>query len=86
MKLKDIADSFELQTIGNVDKEISGLASLEKAGPDDLAFLFSRSHRESLVSSEAGAFVLKKEDKFITETIFTHKKSILESVKKDFSF
>jgi UDP-3-O-[3-hydroxymyristoyl] glucosamine N-acyltransferase len=63
VKLKDIADSFELQTIGNVDKEISGLASLEKAGPDDLAFLFSRSHRESLVSSEAGAFVLKKEDK-----------------------
>jgi len=63
VKLKDIADSFELQIIGNVDKEISGLASLEKAGPDDLAFLFSRSHRESLVSSEAGAFVLKKEDK-----------------------
>ena len=30
--------------------------------------------------------VLKKEDKFITETIFTHKKSILESVKKDFSY
>ena len=62
MKLKDIADSFELETIGNVDKEISGLASLENAGPDDLAFLFSRHHRESLVSSEAGAFVLKKED------------------------
>ena len=63
MKLKDIADSFELETIGNADKEISGLASLENAGPGDLAFLFSSSHREFLVSSGAGALVLRKEDK-----------------------
>ena len=63
MKLKDIADSFELETIGNADIEISGLASLENAGPGDLAFLFSSSHREFLVSSGAGALVLRKEDK-----------------------
>ena len=63
MKLKDIADSLNLETIGNADKEISGLASLGNAGPNDLAFLFSSSYRESLAFSAAGAFVLKKEDK-----------------------
>ena len=63
MKLKDIADSLNLETIGNANKEITGLASLENAGPDELAFLFSSSYRESVLLSGAGAFVLKKEDK-----------------------
>tara|TARA_Y100001978_G_C23689347_1_gene433812 strand:- start:1550 stop:2569 length:1020 start_codon:yes stop_codon:yes gene_type:complete len=67
LKLKDIADSLNLETIGNADKEILGLASLDNAGQNDLAFLFSSSYRESLISSRAGAFVLKKEDKHLID-------------------
>ena len=78
MKLKHIADSLNLETIGNADKEISGLASLGNAGPNDLAFLFSRSYRESLTCSAAGAFVLKKEDKVLH--LFGHRQFYL---KKD---
>jgi len=67
VKLVEIAETFGLETSGNADIEISGLASLEDAGQDELAFLFSSAYRDSISKSRAAAFVIRKEDSVLTD-------------------
>ena len=62
MKLGDIAQKFQLDCGEAADVEITGIASLQNAGPGDLAFLFASSHRGQLATTKAAAVVLKEAD------------------------
>ena len=61
MKLKDIADRLELQLEGNGDVEISGVNSLERAGPGELSFLANRKYTPLLKTTRAGAVMVSKD-------------------------
>lgn len=62
MKLGDIAQRFQLECGGGADTEIDGIASLQEAGPGQLAFLFNSSHRSRLAATKAAAVVLRAAD------------------------
>ena len=66
MKLSDIADQFHLESLGNTDVEITGIAGLEGASDNQLSFLFSSNYRDLLAESQAGAVVLFPEDAALT--------------------
>ena len=67
MKLSDIADQFQLESLGNTDVEITGIAGLEGASKQQLSFLFSSNYRDLLAGSQAGAVVLRPEDAALTD-------------------
>ena len=61
MKLVDLADRLHCRLEGSGDAEISGVNSLERAGPDQLSFLSNRKYTPLLKKTRAGA-VLVSED------------------------
>ena len=61
MKLKDIADRLQLQLEGNGEVEISGVNSLERAGPGELSFLANRKYTPLLKTTRAGAVMVSKD-------------------------
>jgi UDP-3-O-[3-hydroxymyristoyl] glucosamine N-acyltransferase len=55
--LQDIADGVRARLVGNAQIEISGVASLESAGPDDLVFVEDEKHLAAALRSRAGAVI-----------------------------
>jgi len=62
LKLREIAEQFQLECRGDSDLEITGIAGLRDAEADQLTFLFSNRYVPLLQSSRAGAVVLRAED------------------------
>jgi len=60
--LADLADRFGLQLVGNPGHAVSGVGTLEGAGPDDLSFLSNRAYRSRLPATRAGAVILASDD------------------------
>ena len=67
MKLRDIADQFQLESVGDADVDITGIASLEGASDQDLSFLFSPKYYDSLLVSDAAAVILRPKDVALTQ-------------------
>ncbi len=61
MKLREIAARLGLKVDGNAEVEISGVNSLEQAGPGELSFLANRKYTALLKKTRAGAVLLPKE-------------------------
>ncbi|MQA52537.1 UDP-3-O-(3-hydroxymyristoyl)glucosamine N-acyltransferase [Pseudomonas piscis] len=59
MKLGQLAEFLGATLRGNAEKEITGLATLQEAGPAQLSFLANPQYRKYLVDSQAGAVLLK---------------------------
>ncbi len=62
LSLREIADQFDLELIGEPSTSIRNIASLEHAKRDELAFLFNSSHKIHLKASQAGAVVIRPSD------------------------
>lgn len=60
--LGEIAQQLGLELVGDATVEISGIASLADAGPDQLTFLFNSSYAGLLARSQAAAVVLRPGD------------------------
>jgi UDP-3-O-[3-hydroxymyristoyl] glucosamine N-acyltransferase len=58
-RLGDLSDRFGLELQGNEDHEITGVGTLENAGPTQLSFLSNRAYRNLVATTRAGAVVLK---------------------------
>jgi UDP-3-O-[3-hydroxymyristoyl] glucosamine N-acyltransferase len=61
MKLKEIANSLGCELKGNPELEISGLASIESAGPGDLTFLSNPRYHKHLATTLASAVILEND-------------------------
>jgi UDP-3-O-[3-hydroxymyristoyl] glucosamine N-acyltransferase len=57
VRLADLAHRLGLEVEGDASVEIAGLASLEDAGPGDLAFIRSPAYQDALSASRAGAVI-----------------------------
>ena len=62
INLKEIARRLDLEIVGDGSIEISGIANLVDASPNDITFLFSTSYKKFLGNTSAGAVVLRQED------------------------
>ncbi|MBQ75056.1 MAG: UDP-3-O-(3-hydroxymyristoyl)glucosamine N-acyltransferase [Gammaproteobacteria bacterium] len=62
ISLREIADQFDLELIGDASIEVSGIASLVDAVPGELAFLFQSSYKNQLKTSNASAIVAREAD------------------------
>ena len=62
MKLGQLAEFLAADLQGNADKSITGLATLQEAGPSQLSFLANTQYRKYLVGCTAGAVLLKAAD------------------------
>ena len=62
-RLFDLAACAGAELQGDPDRRIRGLATLETAGPDDVAFLANRRYRGQLVDCRAGAVILQSADR-----------------------
>lgn len=60
MKLREIAERLRLTLDGDGEVEISGVNSLEKAGPRDLSFLANRKYTPLLKTTRAAAVMVSK--------------------------
>jgi len=60
--LAELARRLELELRGDGRREIRSVATLEGAGPSDLAFVASRQYRSLLATTRAGAVILRAED------------------------
>ena len=59
--LEELADRLQLTVSGDSTRQISGLATLEAAGPGDLAFLSNKKYQAQLSHTRAGAVILRPE-------------------------
>ena len=62
MKLGQLAEFLGATLRGDAEKLITGLATLQEAGPDQLSFLANPQYRKFLAVSSAGAVLLKDAD------------------------
>ena len=62
MKLGQLAEFLGATVSGDPEKLITGLATLQEAGPDQLSFLANPQYRKFLPDSHAGAVLLKAAD------------------------
>ncbi len=62
LKLGDIATQFQLECRGDVERVVSGIANLQEANSEQLAFLFNSSYKHLLATTQAAAVVLRPED------------------------
>jgi UDP-3-O-[3-hydroxymyristoyl] glucosamine N-acyltransferase len=62
MKLKDIATHLGRRFVGDGDTEISGVAGLDEAGPNELTFLSNPRYRQRVGSTRAAAVIIGRED------------------------
>ncbi|MBF8268888.1 MAG: lpxD [Gammaproteobacteria bacterium] len=60
--LREIADAIAADLQGEADCVITGIATIQKAGPSDLCFLANRRYFPYLSSTRAGAVILGPED------------------------
>ncbi|MEJ6515523.1 MAG: UDP-3-O-(3-hydroxymyristoyl)glucosamine N-acyltransferase [Pseudomonadales bacterium] len=65
--LGEIAERFSLELRGDPTIQISGIASLEEATVEQLAFLFNSTFTKSLAGSQAAAVVLSENDAASTD-------------------
>ncbi len=59
--LKEVASAIKAELLGDESVPLSGLASLESAGPSELSFLSSSRYEKHLETTKAGAVILKSE-------------------------
>ena len=59
--LAELADLLGLEFAGEAHRQITGLASLELAAPDQLSFAVSRKYQSQLAATRAGAVILPAE-------------------------
>lgn len=62
IKLGELAEFLGATLRGSPEKEITGLATLQEAGPAQLSFLANPQYRKYLVDSQAAAVLLKAAD------------------------
>ncbi|WP_409283869.1 UDP-3-O-(3-hydroxymyristoyl)glucosamine N-acyltransferase [Pseudomonas protegens] len=62
IKLGQLAEFLGATLRGDAEKEITGLATLQEAGPAQLSFLANPQYRKYLVDCQAGAVLLKAAD------------------------
>ena len=62
IKLGQLAEILGATLRGNEEKQITGLATLQEAGPAQLSFLANPQYRKYLADSQAGAVLLKVAD------------------------
>src|SRR5476649_6086 len=62
IKLGELAEFLGATLSGSPEKEITGLATLQEAGPAQLSFLANPQYRKYLVDSQAAAVLLKAAD------------------------
>ena len=62
IKLGRLAEFLGATLRGSAEKEITGLATLQEAGPAQLSFLANPQYRKYLVDCHAGAVLLKAAD------------------------
>jgi UDP-3-O-[3-hydroxymyristoyl] glucosamine N-acyltransferase len=60
--LSDLADRFGLELRGDGTRQISGVGTLAKAGPEQLSFLANRAYLSQLSETRAGAVILAAKD------------------------
>ena len=58
LRLSEVADLLDGELVGAEDPEITGVASIEEAGPGDLTFLSSKRHGRALAASGAAAVIV----------------------------
>lgn len=62
LSLQELADFLDAKLVGDPKCKISGLATLDKAGPGQLSFFTNRTYRSHLVKTKAAAVILGSED------------------------
>ena len=62
IKLGQLAEFLGATLRGDQDRNITGLATLQEAGPDQLSFLANPQYRKYLTEAKAGAVLLKPAD------------------------
>lgn len=60
--LAQLAEGLDARLVGDAQKQVTGLAALEDAGPNHVSFLANRQFRKLLVNSQAGALLLTEAD------------------------
>ena len=63
MNLKDIVARLGGEAVGEVSTPLTGVATLDSAGPGDIAFLANPKYRARLASTRAGAVILGPGDR-----------------------
>lgn len=58
MKLRELAERLQIQLDGDGEQEITGVNSLERAGPTELSFLSNRKYTPLLKTTRAGAILV----------------------------
>ena len=60
--LGELATLFSVKSQGNLDQKISGIASLDRAQPNQISFLIHPKFRPFLADTEAGAVIISSKD------------------------
>jgi len=61
--LAELAASFDAEIIGDRDREISGVATLQQAGEGELSFFHNRKYKQHLLATKAAVVVISAQDK-----------------------
>ena len=92
--LKEIADIVGGSIEGNSSKSINGIGTLDSANSNQISYAVSTKYKDSLKSSNAGAFIIKKDLKhlcpndsiivdnvYLAYSILTHKFKVNQNIQ-----
>jgi len=92
--LKEIADIVGGSIEGNSSKSINGIGTLDSANSNQISYAVSTKYKDSLKTSNAGAFIIKKDLKrlcpndsiivdnvYIAYSILTHKFKVNQNIQ-----
>ena len=63
LTLREIVARLGGEAVGEADRPLSGVATLDSAGPDEITFLANPRYRSRLASTRAGALILSPADR-----------------------
>ncbi|MGE5617011.1 MAG: LpxD N-terminal domain-containing protein, partial [Bacillota bacterium] len=63
LTLREIVEHLGGEAVGEVAEPLTGVATLDSAGPRDIAFLANPKYRSRLASTAAGAVILGRGDR-----------------------
>ena len=62
MRISELAIRFGCQVVGDAERDVISVGTLENAGPDNISFLSNPKYRPLLIKTAAGAVILSEAD------------------------
>jgi len=82
MKLMDLAQQLGARLVGDGQKAVTSVASLQEAGPENISFLADARHAEQMERTQAGAVIVARDFQGSSRSALLYVENVDEALEK----